>query len=272
MKKITISVLCLIFLVSLTACISGCNRPEKENASDILDYNFTLIGKNYTLTSYAGNSNKIKIPSIYNGKAVTVIGERAFYDCSEITEIVLPDTIKEIGKEAFGYCTSLKKIKISACTRLKDKAFIGCTSLTEIYFPEKLIHIGVAPFAECTSLSKISIESEVISDKVFAENKNLKEIVLGSGVTEIAQKAFKDCSSLESITLPFVGASKTANKGYDQVLGYYFEYVISSSSSVSGATYQYCEGSDYYNYYIPASLKTVILSDSVTSIGNNAFV
>jgi len=44
-----------------------------------------------------------------------------------------------------------------------------------------------------------------------------------------------------------------------------------SISSVSGATYQYCDSNYYYHYYIPSSLKTVILSNNVTSIGDYAF-
>lgn len=71
------------------------------------EFLFAPVGNNYAVTAYVGDKNIVEVPATYNGKAVTVIGERAFYDCSQITEAVLPDTIKEIGVEAFGYCTSL---------------------------------------------------------------------------------------------------------------------------------------------------------------------
>ena len=75
--------------------------------------------------------------------------------------------------------------------------------------------------------------------------------------------------------MPFIGASKAANKGYDQVFGYIFGYDITTQSDIPGATCQwYVRGSSYgtyYHYYIPSSLKNVILSDCVTSVGGKAF-
>ena len=106
------------------------------------------------------------------------------------------------------------------------------------------------------------------------KDKTVPEIIIPDYVTSIGSDAFRGCNSLASITLPFIGASRTENSGYEKVFGYIFGYTTtSSSSSVSGATYQYYYYNDnkYYHYYIPASLKTVILSDSVTSIGSFAF-
>lgn len=87
------------------------------------------------------------------------------------------------------------------------------------------------------------------------------------------RSAFKGCSSIESITIPFVGASKTANNGYNQVFGYIFGYetTTSSSSTVSGATNQYSNGGRYYWYYIPSSLKSVVIGDGTTAIPSSAF-
>ena len=206
------------------------------------EFLFAPVGNNYAVTAYVGDKNIVEVPATYNGKAVTVIGERAFYDCSQITEAVLPDTIKEIGVEAFGYCTSLTKIEIAACTRLKDRAFIGCTALTEIYLPDGLVNIGLTPFAECTSLEKIQIESGTVSSTLFAGNKYVKEIVLGAGVTEIAQNAFKGCSSLEKLTMPRVNDSEPFNN-------YYFGITpIKYTMSGSGSDNLYPEATKAYTY------------------------
>ena len=211
----------------ITATAGGLSATCSVEVTE--DFLFASVGNNYAVTAYIGGKSVVVVPTKYNGKSVTMIGERAFYDCSQITEIVLPDTIKEIGVEAFGYCTSLTKIDIAACTRLKDKAFIGCTALTEIYLPDGLVSIGTSPFAECILLTKITIESGTISNSVFDGNKYIKEIVLGSGVTEIAQNAFKGCFSLESLTIPRVDENNVFSN-------YYFgitpkKYTMSGSGS-----------------------------------------
>ena len=116
-----------------------------------------------------------------------------------------------------------------------------------------------------------------ISDNAFKNCSKITSVTISDSVTSIGASAFYGCSSLESITLPFIGASKTASNGYDQVFGYIFGYTITSSgSSISGATCQYSkynsksESYEYY-YYIPSSLKTVVLSSNVTSVGKYAF-
>ena len=181
-------------IVDVGSCLS--------NVED--NFSLTLTGNTYAITAYIGNLTKVRVPSTYQGKQIVSIGTRAFYDCSKIIEVSLPDTINEIGEEAFGYCTSLKKIDISACKRIKDQAFIGCTSLTEMTIPNGVISIGAKPFSECSSLKKVTIYSGEISAKVFAGNKYVEEIILGENVSDVAQFAFSGCTALKKLTMPKV--------------------------------------------------------------------
>lgn len=133
-----------------------------------------------------------------------------------------------------------------------ENAFWGCTSLTKIIIPLGMETIGNGAFINCTSL---------------------KEVILPASVLFIGKDSFKGCSNLEKVTLPFIGASATACNGYDQVLGYIFGYTTSYSSSYSGATYQYRDSKNntYYHYFIPETLKTIKLLNTVNKIGAGAF-
>ena len=188
-------------------CSVTVNDPYK-------DYTFETIGNSCTLVAYTGTATTVEIPSEYNDKPVTAIGEKAFYDCAQITKIMLPDTIKEIGVEAFGYCISLTEIQIPACIRLREMAFVGCTSLSEITLPNGLVSIGAFPFSQCSSLKTVNIMSGTIPNNVFQGNTFIKEIFLGTDVTAVAQNAFLGCTALEKLTMPRVDENQNFNNYY----------------------------------------------------------
>ena len=188
-------------------CSVTVNDPYK-------DYTFETIGNTCTLVAYTGTATTVEIPSEYNNKPVTAIGEKAFYDCAQITKIILPDTIKEIGVEAFGYCISLTEIQIPACIRLREMAFVGCTSLSKITLPNGLVSIGAFPFSQCSSLKTVNIMSGTIPNNVFQGNTFVKEIFLGTDVTAVAQNAFLGCTALEKLTMPRVDENQNFNNYY----------------------------------------------------------
>ena len=178
------------------------------------DFSFTLSGNGYVLAGYSGTDTEVTVPAEYNGKTVTAIGSRAFYDCSFITKIILPDSLKEIGDVAFGYCTSLQTVEIPACTRILNSVFLGCTSLREVTLPDGVVTIGSNLFSNCNSLQKVTILSGSVLRYTFADCANLKEIVIGENVTSVAQGAFKDCTSLQYLTLPRVDENTSFNEYY----------------------------------------------------------
>ena len=206
---------------------STCTVCGYDNPAAV--FSFELVGNAYAVTAYNGSASEAVMPSTYQGKEVTVIGRRAFYDCKTLRKITLPKTLIEIGEEAFGYCNALKEADIAACTRLKDNAFIGCTKLAELTFPNGLTSIGESPFEECTSLKKVTLESGSVSEKVFAGNTDIQEIVLGEGVTNVAQNAFKGCRSLKRLTMPEVTEAESFQKYYFGLETYM--YIMSGSGA-----------------------------------------
>ena len=89
------------------------------------DFTFSLSGTNATITSYPETATgSVIIPSKFGSYTVTAIGNSAFYACTLITDVVIPNTVKSIGNYAFAYCPSLVSVEIpSSVTSIGTNAF-----------------------------------------------------------------------------------------------------------------------------------------------------
>lgn len=110
----------------------------------------------YTVIGYEGEHDKVLIPEIYNDLPVTRIEAQAFYISlttkSHVKELILPDTIKSIGREAFRGCESLSKINIpNGLTTIDDYAFWDC-NLDTIILPASVTKLGYHPFHGCLDI------------------------------------------------------------------------------------------------------------------------
>ena len=200
---------------------------------------------------------------------VTFIGNSAFLGCSKLENISIPESITSIGKEVFRWCISLTNIIIpDGVKSIGDYAFSGC-SLTSVTIPDVVTSIGEYAFCN-NGLTSVEIGNRVtsIGKYAFKNCSGLTSIIIPNSVTFIGEGAFNGCSNLQEITVPFIGESKTANKGYNQVFGHIF-----GQGQGTGAIWQYhnSETGYFYYYYIPVSLRKVIISGSITSIPSYAF-
>ncbi|MDE7208510.1 MAG: leucine-rich repeat protein [Clostridia bacterium] len=183
------------------------------------------------------------------------IGEYAFYYCSGLTSIEIPNSVTSIEGYAFYYCRSLASIEIpKSVTSIGENAFSKCSSLASIEIPSSVTSIDSSAFSGCSSLTSIEIPSSVtsIGSAAFGSCSTLASIEIPSSVTSIGSSAFSGCSSLESMVLPFVGATK------DGTSNTYFGYIFGA--------YSYLKNSDY----VPSTLKEVIITGG-TSVGQNVF-
>lgn len=88
------------------------------------------------------------------------IADKGFYNCTGISEVVLPDSVKSIGDSAFSNCTALENVSLgSGVASIIDYAFCGCKSLAAVTVPESVTSIGAYAFDECTSLESITIKN-----------------------------------------------------------------------------------------------------------------
>ena len=153
----------------------------------------------------------------------TAIGEYAFYECGQLTNVSLPKVkstgnyafqyckaltnvslpmVESIGAYAFEECTALTDISLPEATSIDSRAFFQCTSLASVHLPQVKEMKGTRIFYGCTALTSISLpELESIERSAFYGCSNLASVSLPE-VTNVGQEAFGSCSSLTTICLP----------------------------------------------------------------------
>ena len=111
---------------------------------------FILATNNGTIaiTLYNGSGGNVTIPGATNGLPVTSIGENAFFLCTNLTRVSIPDSITNCGSFAFYYCSGLASVTIGdGITSVGNYAFFNCTNLTSVYFKGDAPSLGVSVFS-----------------------------------------------------------------------------------------------------------------------------
>ncbi|MBR1670619.1 MAG: leucine-rich repeat protein [Butyrivibrio sp.] len=135
----------------------------------------------------------------FKGK-VTKIGENAFRD-SAITNIIARN-VTEVGRSAFGNCTSLTAATMTNLVTIGDSAFSGCTNLTQMSFPKSLTSIGANSFLGCSIEGVVDLSgcaTLTLGDSCFQNNNKMTSLVLPDDLYVIPRKAFSGCSKLKDI-------------------------------------------------------------------------
>lgn len=135
---------------------------------------------------------------------VTQIKGKAFYSCTGLTSIKIPEGVTSIGMYAFYECSSLTGLKLpSGLKSISDFAFYDCENLSSINLPAGIVKIGDSAFFH-NKLKSIVIPSGVtdIEQGAFASNYSLESVAVPDSVTKIGMYAFGYCTSLKRIQLP----------------------------------------------------------------------
>lgn len=234
---------------------------------------------------------------------ITTVPDSAFNGCTALATVTFHDSLERIFPSAFENCVSITEITFPETIKtISDKAFKGCIGLTEITVPNSAEYIGNSAFGGCSSLESVTLP--FVGTKVYGNGgfgaifdgntqlpatlktvtvtgtcwipkdafkgcTGLTNVVLSEKVQEIEMGAFSGCSSLESITLPFVGVGEERSAGmYSTLFGCIFG---TASYEGSTAMVQYYDDSDYYTvtFYVPTSLKNVTVLGG--ELGHGAF-
>ena len=211
-----------------------------ENGVDENGIKWVLLNTgDIAVCSYDGDKTELTIPTSINGKTVTTIMDKAFYNCKTLKNVILGNTIISIGASAFESCTKLTSITIpDDITYIGGSAFKNCTELKNVNIGTNITGIYEYTFYGCTSLTSIVIPDSVTTIEYYAFKgcTSLTSVAVGKNVTSIGFSAFEGCTALTAIALP---------DGLESI----------ESSAFEGCT----------------ALMTIVIPDSVTSIGSETF-
>ena len=143
-----------------------------------------------------------------------LIVEYAFYDCTSLTSITIPNSVTSIGDDAFGGCSSLTSVTIpNSVTSIGEYAFYECSKLTSLTIGNSVKSIGFRAFHGCSSLTSVTIPNSVTSvgDYAFYECSNLQSLTIGAGVLSIG--------SQESTPVKVIWLPNTPPSGYKNLAG-----------------------------------------------------
>ena len=243
------------------------NRLTVSNSidlNDLTDLTWTTTDGEVTITDFdTAASGLLVIPDNIGGDPVTSIGEYAFWECTSLTSITIPDSVESIGGVAFAYCTSLTNITIpDSVTSIGGAAFLGCTGLTSITIPDGVTSIGVNAFGGCTSLTSITIPNSVtsIGDFAFSRCVSLTSITIPESVTSIGENAFLICRSLTSITIGN-GVTSIGAGAFRDCTSLTSITIPDSVTNIGDLAFVVC-----------TSLTSITIGNGVTSIGGSAFL
>ncbi len=175
-----------------------------------------------------------------HGRNIAYIDIGAFKKNTEITEVIIPESVREIRQSAFRDCTGIKKITLpDTLQTIGSFAFYGCSSLEKIDLPQSLDKMNEGNFIKCNKLTEINISTEnkkfkseggvlynkdmttlilypigktaesfrvpegvkTVGNSSFAYCKYIKTVTLASTVENVADHAFRECSALETLNL-----------------------------------------------------------------------
>ena len=168
----------------------------KNNQEQSLDFSSDPVLKEITTIGEGAFKDNDALKEVILPQKVTFVAKEAFASVSQLETIKLPNTVSAIGEGVFSGCTALKEVVLpenESFTKIPKKAFEDCKSLKTIQLPNTIDEIGILAFADA-GLTQVTLPQNLItiSQQAFVGNKELKEITIPKNVTLISLAAFQE--------------------------------------------------------------------------------
>ena len=237
------------------------------------------------------------ITTLNIGNGVKSVPDYAFYGCTGLTEVTIPESVSEIGYRAFYGCDNLKTLNYNAADcktvpgsgydkddnsagwtaietlnigdgvkSIPDSAFIGCTGLTELTIAENVAEIGYRAFYGCDNIETLNYNAAdcklTISGSYYSpypDWRSISTLNIGGTVKVIPDYAFRSCTSLAEATIAEGVTSIGASAFYG--CSSLSKIVIPVSVTQMGSN----------AFYGCKSLSDIVIPESVTQMGSRAF-
>lgn len=190
--------------VTISDIASWCNIDFKDNHANPL----TIAQHLYI--------NDEEITELVIPDSVKIIRAYAFQGCTNIISVIIPDSVTKIGGGAFSGCSGLTAINIpNSVTEIMNGSFSHCSGLTSVVIPENVTYVGYAAFAHCDKLDSVTwnAKSAKTESVVFGHSSStgfkdlyfgvpVKSFVIGDNVEKIPPYLCVSLTELQSITFP----------------------------------------------------------------------
>lgn len=227
--------------------------PYIGASKDSTSTNDSHIG--YIFGATDASANAICIPRSLKTVVITestIVADKAFYGCLNITSVILPSFAKSVGEEAF----------------------YGCTSLTSVNIPQNATKIGKSAFSG-TNIEEAVIPDGVttIEERVFYNCDNLKSLTIGRSVVSVENSAFESCDALNALYIYDIEkwCSIDFDSYYNNPLFYATKLYVNGKLATEIVIPESITEIKDYTFFRCTNVKSIVLHGNVTKIGDYAF-